>query len=261
MKYIIDNTNVPSDNYTKPVPLLSASQIVLEDGRFLENVIKDMERKIDELKRDSPYTYIIHNQDEFNDWVLRKNDDEIDYSNVLMYPGEYIFDSKLNSQLINLNHTKKKTLSLNGSTDGRTKIICIDKYLGAHGNGGWENAILNNIDIEMRFTKEYENVMEFICGLMSFNKIENVNLTIVLNDNIKNVKEVNAVCSCENINNCNFTIKDDGSYTNQRLFYGFLKSNYGYGNRVIIETQSDAAIKQFQSGCFEIEEKNNSYYV
>lgn len=260
MKNIINTRDITAYE-PKCTQMFRASQIVLEDGRILENVIKDMERKIDELKRDSPYTYIIHNQDEFNDWVLRKRDDETDYSNVLMYPGEYIFDPNLKSNVINLDHTKKKTLSLTGSTDGRTKIICIDHYVGAHGNGSYQDAILNNIDIEMQFTKDYENIMEGIYGLMSFNKIENVNLTILLNDNVKNIKEVTAVHSCKNINNCNFTIKDTGSYTNQRLFYGFLKSTYGYGNRVIIETQSDAVIKQFQSGCYEVEEKNNSYYA
>ena len=72
--------------------MIKASLITFEDGRNLENVIKDIEKKIDELKKDSPYTAIIHNQFEFDDWV--RHADDKNYNYVLLYPGEYILDKK-----------------------------------------------------------------------------------------------------------------------------------------------------------------------
>jgi len=250
-----------SDNVKNNPLMYLASQIVLDDGRILENVIKDIEKSISELKKESPYTFIIHNQDEFNDWVRRKSSDDSDYTHVLMYPGEYIFDPSVYSKCIALDHNTHKTITLTGSPEGTTKIICFDHDMGMFGNCGWKDAIISNIDIDMRFTENYDNISSDLIGLFDFQKIENVNLTIFLDDHLKNLKEVAAVSRCKNINNCNFTIKDSGNYDYQRLIYGFLRSENGHGNRVIIETQSDTAVKQFQSGCADIEKSDNSYYA
>lgn len=238
--------------------MIRASQIIFDDGRNLENVIKDIEKKIDELKKDSPYTAIIHNQYEFDDWV--RHADDKNYNYVLLYPGEYILDKKKHLRGLSFSAYDNKTISLTGSSEETPKIICIDTG-GIYGNGGWKDAKISNVDIEYRFTENYEDVPTQIEGLATFQKLDNVNILITTNEYTKNVKEIYGFYMCENINNCSITIKDEGQSDSQRLLYGFISCKNGQGNRVILESNMDTTVKQFASNCVNIEKNENSYYA
>lgn len=238
--------------------MIKASLITFEDGRNLENVIKDLEKKIDELKKDSPYTAIIHNQYEFDDWV--RYADEKDYTHVLLYPGEYIFDKKNHQTGLVFSSHDNKTISLTGSSEETPKIICIDTD-GIYGNGGMKNVKINNVDIEYRFTENYDDVLTQINGITAFQKLDNVNILITTNEYIKNVREIYGFYNCDNINNCSITIKDEGQHESQRLLYGFSYCKNAQGNRVILESNMDTTVKQFATNCINIEKTNNSYYA
>lgn len=238
--------------------MIRASQITFDDGRNLENVIKDLEKKIDELKKDSPYTAIIHNQFEFDDWV--RHADDRNYNYVLLYPGEYILDKKKHSRGLSFSAHDNKTISLTGSSEETPKIICIDTG-GIYGNGGWKDAKISNVDIEYRFTENYEDVPSHIDGLYAFQKLDKVNITITTNEYTKNVKEIYGFWNCENINNCSITIKDEGPHDSQRLLYGFLRCKNAQGNRVILESSADTTVKQFATDCLNIKTTDNSYYA
>ena len=238
--------------------MLRASQIIFDDGRNLENVIKDIEKKIDELKKDSPYTAIIHNQLEFDDWV--RHADDKNYNYVLLYPGEYILDKKKHPRGLVFSANDNKTISLTGSTEETPNIICIDTA-GIYGNGGWKDAKISNVNIEYRFTENYEDIPTHFDGLTTFQKLDNVNILITTNDYTKNVKEICGFCNCENINNCSITIKDEGQHDSQRLLYGFFYCINAKGNRVILESNIDTTVKQFATKCVNIEKTNNSYYA
>ena len=238
--------------------MIRASQIIFDDGRNLENVIKDLEKKIDELKKDSPYTAIIHNQFEFDDWV--RHADDKNYNYVLLYPGEYILDKKKHPRGLSFSSNDNKTISLTGSSEETPKIICIDTE-GIYGNGGWKDAKISNVNIEYRFTENYEDVPTQIDGLSAFQKLDNVNILITTNEYTKNVKEICGFYMCENINNCSITIKDEGQSDSQRLLYGFISCKNAQGNRVILESNMDTTVKQFASNCVNIEKNENSYYA